>query len=382
MILSQYPHRLSISCRLGSLRDVLEYHGYPFSEAMLFGLASALSFAYVRPNEKSDNTEFILINGSIHFDYHEISSLLRLRYSNYLPKDNIEAWELARQIMEDRQPVLLSASLPIYLPYLKSSQVTSANPTQLSEKQQNFIQQSQQIFSRLRTPVGNHITQLIGFDEDKDEAYIVENNISMVQTIPLSVLTESRNPGMDCIKSPNNEMMVFYPPQKMPSINFAIKTAIFRMVHSFLYTSYPSSGWKAIKNLKEDLPYWPDLMPNEKLQNSLFMMYYLSETTGGGGFYRKLYSRFLFEASKILEDPVLLECSMGYRKIASIWREFTTACMKGAFQAEETVRNPEIFELLNLLVIHEYELARKLESHINLGQENDWRIYELGGNKI
>ncbi|KPN93241.1 BtrH N-terminal domain-containing protein [Lysinibacillus sp. ZYM-1] len=371
MILSQYPHRLSISCRSGSLRDVLEYHGFPFSEAMIFGLASALSFAYVRPSSTSMNTEFVLINGSIHFDYHEVSSLLRLHYSNYFPRNDSDAWEIARQAIKDKQPVLLSTSLPIYLPYLKTSQVPSSISTPKSENQQRFIEQSQQIFSRLRTPVGNHITQLIGYDEDKNEAYILENNISIVQTIPLSVLTESRNPKIECIKSPNNEMMIFYPPKKMPSLNFAINTAIYRMVHSFLYSSYPSSGWKAIKNLKDDFPHWPELMSNDKLQNSLFMMHYLSETTGGGGFYRKLYSRFLFEAAKILGDTVLLECSTEYREIATMWRQVTNLCMNGALQPEKTTRNPELLELLNILVIREYDLARKLEAHIKLGKEND-----------
>lgn len=41
-----FIHRPGVHCDSSALRDVFEYHGFKFSEAMIFGLGSGLGFVY------------------------------------------------------------------------------------------------------------------------------------------------------------------------------------------------------------------------------------------------------------------------------------------------------------------------------------------------
>ncbi|MFQ6085162.1 MAG: BtrH N-terminal domain-containing protein [Candidatus Bathyarchaeia archaeon] len=45
-ILKGFVHRPGVHCDSSALRDVFEYHGFRFSEPMIFGLGSGLGFTY------------------------------------------------------------------------------------------------------------------------------------------------------------------------------------------------------------------------------------------------------------------------------------------------------------------------------------------------
>ena len=371
MILDNFPHRLGTSCRSGSLRDVLEYHGYTFNEAMVFGLANALSFAYVRPDETHETAEFVLINGSIHCDFEEIAANLRLHYASFFPRDNDSAWEMARGFLADGHPVMMAVSLPIYLPYLQASGLSAAGrsqqgqPAQQEERvsQEEFLSESQRIFARLDTPAGNHITLMIGYDEETDEVSLLENNLSGIQTVPLAALKEARNPSTECTKPPKNEILMFFPPDELPPIREVVKKAIANTAHTLLYSGHPRSGLKSIEKLRREMPHWDELLTPTHLENSLFMMYYLSEVTGGGGFYRRFYARFLREASELLGDPSLLDCSRRYQEIAKKWRLLTKGLMEGALSDPAgAIRDPQHLAWLDDIVRLERDAALALEA--------------------
>jgi hypothetical protein len=59
-IVKNFKHYPGVHCESSALRNVLAYHGFKFSEPMIFGLGEGLGFTYW----KSNQMPFPLIGGT------------------------------------------------------------------------------------------------------------------------------------------------------------------------------------------------------------------------------------------------------------------------------------------------------------------------------
>jgi hypothetical protein len=366
MILENFPHRLAVSCRAGNVRDILEYYGHQMNESLLFGLSNSLSFAYVLPDETHEVTEFAMISGNSHNGFEELACTLRMHYASWVPQKPEDAWPHIARLLQEGRPVLLDVVLAMYMKYLETSALPGGENEQLrqaseSEKEQ-FVSAWDRMFSRLTTPAGTHVTMLVGMDEEKNEAYLVENNLSRIQTVPLDVLKEACYPKVPTTKHPNGRYSVYYIPEKFPPIERCIKYAIAANAHTMLYGSRKQNGIKAIDRLAHDLPNWPDMMPLTTVKNSMNMMYYVSEMASGGGFYRRLYANFLKEAHSILGDDRLADASKRYFSIARKWRELNLLLSNGSERPVETLRSDAVRDLALEIAKAERDALLLLES--------------------
>ncbi|MEM9142505.1 MAG: BtrH N-terminal domain-containing protein, partial [Bacteroidota bacterium] len=85
----------------------------------------------------------------------------------------------------------------------------------------------------------------------------------------------------------------------------------------------PIVGVRAMRWVAKSIRKWPKKIGPKKTNHYLGQIVRMQEEigTGGGGF-RYIYGAFLQEAAKVLNKPVLLECSKEITQIGDEWRDF------------------------------------------------------------
>ncbi|MGE7841722.1 DUF4872 domain-containing protein [Lysinibacillus sp. NPDC093712] len=368
MKIVDFPHRLSVTCRAGNIRDLMEYEGYKFTETMLFGLSNGLSFAYLLPEETKETVDFAMISGVTHNQFEELASSLRMHYASCIPTDSALVWEHIKELLQEGKPVFLDVVLSLYLKYLDKPALPGSSETSFTASN-DFVSTWDRMFSQLQTPAGTHVTMLIGIDELENQAFIVENNLSRIQTVPLDVLKYACNPPMTVTNHPQNRYGVYYLPTKFPNIKEATKNAIYANMHSFLYTSRKYNGINAIERLAEQMPNWLELMPRDQVSITMGMMFYISEKASGGGFYRRLFAGFLREAAHLLGEDSLEEISKDYYKLSNMWRELNKQLAKGADFPESILNSADLKVSINNIAAEERRIAECL-----LSLAETWRM--------
>ncbi|MEY9975862.1 DUF4872 domain-containing protein [Lysinibacillus sp. RC79] len=359
MMIADFPHRISYTSSAGNIRDLMEYEGYKFTEAMLFGLSKGLSFEYVLPEETKKAVDFAMISGDTHNQFEEIASSLRIHYASWVPRDSDTGWEHIKELLKEGKPVFLEVILSVYFKYL-DSYVPNVNTSHKGTN--NFVSTGDRMFSRLQTLAGTHITILIGIDEQENCAYLIENNLPIIQKVPLDILKSACNPLTEVTKHPRNRYSVYYLPTRFPSIKEVTQNAIYSNMHSFLYTRRKFYGINAIERLAKQMPNWLELMPHEQVSITMGMMLYVSENASDGGFYRSLYAEFLSEAADILGEYRLKEISEDYNNLGLMWRNINKMLANGVGFPEQVLKATDLNVYINEIAVEERKIAERLLS--------------------
>jgi len=86
-----------------------------------------------------------------------------------------------------------------------------------------------------------------------------------------------------------------------------------------------------MRYLADDITNWPSILPQSKLSLTLLLGYVWIEEAGtGGSVFRKLYSRFLKEASDVLRNKDIEEASQLMMESANTWTDVAKMLLKGS----------------------------------------------------
>lgn len=131
----------------------------------------------------------------------------------------------------------------------------------------------------------------------------------------------------------------------------AIRTAIKSNADSFLNPPIKNLGVKGIKHFAKQVIKWPDTIRGTihdpiqskteipMLKLNLILAYAFIEEAGtGGGFFRRIYSRFLREAGHILRARVLIKASNFMMKSADIWTEIANILLAASETQQDKVK--------------------------------------------
>lgn len=104
-------------CITHSLKQIFDYHGYPISEEMLFGLGAGLNFLYINLKDSP------MVNGRIKvFEFEKIlAKRLQMEIHCRVPKSKEVAEYKLKQMIDKNHPVLIYADM-VYLPYLQMNE--------------------------------------------------------------------------------------------------------------------------------------------------------------------------------------------------------------------------------------------------------------------
>jgi hypothetical protein len=282
-----FVHRPGVHCDSSALRDVFEYHGFRFSEPMIFGLGSGLGFVYWR----SKQMPFPFVGGRAKDLVKNLCSNLGITLKINKTASRERAYETLKELIGRDVPVMIHVDMP-YLKYLG-----------LPEE----------------AHFGGHAVVIAGIDEERGIVFIADTAFKTLQTATLEELEEARSSKAKPFP-PENKWFTFEFPSELIPIERAIKDAIKITANSMLNPPINNLGVRGIRHFANQVINWPEEFPPEKFSLGYELTYvYIEEDGTGGGCLRYLYSRFLDEAGKVLKNRQLKNLASEYREIGGKW---------------------------------------------------------------
>ncbi len=323
-----FIHKHAGHCESGVMSTMLTHHGMPLSEPMVFGLSSALSFAYL---------PFIKLAGMPLIAYRSIpKAIIKGLQKNLGVKMKIETFS-NQQKGQDRLDALLQegkivgAQTSVYwLPYLPDEMRFHFNGHNL------LVYGKEDDIYKISDPVFEHVVEA-------NEQEFLKARFAKGVMAPKGA--------------------IYYPTYVPETIDYerivpkAIKTVAKRM----LKTPVPIAGLKGIRYLAKTIR---KLEAKDRRYARLFLGHIVRMQeeigTGGAGF-RYIYASFLQETGKILSNETLLESSEMMTEVGDSWREFALLIAKSIrTKKSETVDFDAIAKKLESIADEEAVIYKKL----------------------
>ena len=202
-IIKRFPHKKANNCVMGSFRDICEFNGYDFSEDFLLGISSGLCFVYLKL--KRFGMPAFTTGADIRNFVDNICSALNVEYETRTTKSSRRAWSNVKELIDQDIPAALQVEM-FYLPYIEEIAVKGA-PKELDTSEVHF---------------GGHTVVMIGYDDEKEEAYIYDNGLDEMQVISYEGLERARASKLKPFP-PNNRFWKFTFPETLPSLDESLR---------------------------------------------------------------------------------------------------------------------------------------------------------------
>jgi len=292
-------------CITNSLKQIFYYYGYPISEAMLFGIASGISFAYINLVNSP------MVSGRTKpFEFEEkLAEQLGIQIKCRKPKDYVTASKKMKYMIDNNSPVLIYADMP-YMGYLNLN------------KDNHF---------------GGHAVVVFGYDDEKQCFYLSDrDNHDYAIRTPLGDISEDYHlvDYLEMEKARNSNYRPFPANNKYLEFNFesvyenkkniitreCIVSAIKDSCKSMLNPPAQLLGVNGIKKFEHEVLKWKNF-DSDKLKIAGITNYFQINQDGGtgGGIFRKLYGEFLIEAESLYNELPLKEVGKSLIEVSEKW---------------------------------------------------------------
>ena len=327
MSVTNFQHTHSAHCESGVMSTMLRHYGLNLSEPMVFGLASALSFAYL---------PFVKMGGMPLIAYRSLpKSIIKNMQKNLGVKMKLETFS-NKEKGEARLDELLAegkivgAQTSVYwLPYFPEE---------------------------MRFHFNAH--NLLIYAKDGDNYKISDPVFEESVVCDRASLTTSRfTKGVMAPKG-----LLYYPTYVPTDLDLKpiIKKSIKKVAKSMLNTPVPIAGIKGMRYLAKTIS---KLHKKDKRYAKLFLGHIVRMQeeigTGGAGF-RYLYASFLQESSVMFDNNVMLqEASDMQMSIGDELREFALMIAK-AIKSKKDIDYDALAEKFDAIADEEVKLYKKL----------------------
>jgi hypothetical protein len=327
MSVPEFKHTHSAHCESGVMSSMLRHYGLNLSEPMVFGLASALTFAYL---------PFLKMGGMPLVAYRSMpKSIIKNIQKNLNVKMKLETFS-SKEKGEARLDELLSegkivgAQSSVYwLPYFPEE---------------------------MRFHFNAH--NLLVFKKDGDTYDVSDPVFEFTQKCDKASLTKAR--FVKGVMAPKG--LLYYPTSVPTEIDLkpVIVKSIKKVAKSMLNTPVPIAGLKGIKYLAKAIL---KLGKKDKRYSKLFLGHIVRMQeeigTGGAGF-RYLYASFLQESSLAFDsDATLVEASEMFLKVGDEFREFALIIAKSV-KSKKEIDYEKIANKLDSIADEEKKVYQKL----------------------
>jgi len=327
MSVTKFEHKHSAHCESGVVSSMLRYYGLDLSEPMVFGLTSALTFAYL---------PFLKMGGMPLIAYRTMpKAIIKNIQKNLGVKMKLEKFS-NKQKGEERLDQLLAegkivgAQTSVYwLPYFPEEMRFHFNAHNLliySKEGDNY---------NISDPVFEHSVVC-------DKASLTKARFTKGVMAPKGLL--------------------YYPTYVPKELDLQpiVKKSIKKVAKTMLNTPVPIAGIRGMRYLAKTIS---NLHKKDKRYAKLFLGHIVRMQeeigTGGAGF-RYLYASFLHEASVMFHnDTTLQEASDMLMSIGDELREFALMIAK-AIKSKKDIEYDAIAQKLNDVADQEVKLYRKL----------------------
>ena len=292
-----FQHLQSAHCESGVITSLLRHEGLPITEAMTFGLTSALSFCYF-PLVKINQLPLISYRMTPRYILNGMRRLLRLplRYETFRsPADGTRRLD---ELLAQNRPVGLQASV-YFLPYFPVN---------------------------MRFHFNAH--NLIAYDRDP------ATNDYLISDPVFDKPTRSARAELERARFVRGALapkgLIYYIDAPIPDKDIAqvtplLRGAIRKNAFMMLWMPIPCVGTPGIKLLASRVRRLPARTQPDFCRRFAGHIARMQEEVGtGGAGFRFLYAAFLQEAAALLNKPTLHDLSLELTAIGDEWRDFAT----------------------------------------------------------
>lgn len=308
--LDDYPHQLAGHCGSGALRDLLEWAGLgwggPPSEGLVFGLAGGLGFTYLRV---PGPTPLVYLVGRTADMETDLCQRLGIEVDERRTDDPDLAWSWVTGELDEGRPVMIHADIA-ELPYL-----------------------------RVRLSNTRHDLVVIGYDDDRGIAWVVDNDREDVQEVPLDALARARSShGFPDPTRHATYLLRF--PDLLPQLHGLARDAAAdsaSTLHRSAGGPFDSlglppdtvvgSGVDGVEVFAQDVASWPEVLSGAELREAVRTVPVLVEKAGtGGGLFRRLQTTFCSDVGRHTGDDRFCAAAAAYRRCAEGWSRLASTC--------------------------------------------------------
>jgi hypothetical protein len=285
-------------CESTSMRDLFAFYGRDYTESMIFGIDATMGFAFWEMGVEDD--VWVEAWGGLlpYFIGGKSSSIsensLACRILGIIMKQETsdsadKAWDVSKELLNDNMPQIIKTDM-YYLPY--------------SETYEKFH-------------FGGHTISLVGYDDDKNVAFVYDNDLINALEVPINLIKKARG-SAECGRYMNPKNMWFTmsprPDGKRPPLAAGLKLAIQQTVKNMLQSSMGSQGIGGIRRFGKSISKWKDTLSTTKMHSSpegsasqaylqFESMYgFIEEYGTGGSNFRNLFVEFLQEITHFAKE--------------------------------------------------------------------------------
>jgi len=327
-ISNEFIHQHAAHCESGVMSSIMSHYGLRLSEPMAFGLAGALTFAYL---------PFVKLGGMPLIAYRSMPrAIIKGLQQNIGIKMKLEKFSkpvkgTARldELLSEGKIVGAQSSV-FWLPYFPEEMRFHFNAHNL------LVYGKEGTTYKISDPVFEHTVEA-------DEKALEKARFIKGVMAPKGLL--------------------YYPTYVPASVDYekALPRAIKKVAKSMLKTPVPIAGLKGIHALAKTIR---KLENKDRRYAKLFLGHIVRMQeeigTGGAGF-RYIYASFLQEASEILDNETLAEASQMMTLVGDNWREFALMIAKSLrSKKSEKIDFDAISKKLESIADEEAEVYKKL----------------------
>ena len=324
----EFTHKHAAHCESGVMSSILRHYGLDLSESMVFGLSSALSFAYL---------PFVKMGGMPLIAYRSLpKSIIKNIQKNLKVKMKLETFS-TKEKGQKRLDTLLSegkivgAQTSVYwLPYFPPE---------------------------MRFHFNAH--NLLVVAKDREDNYQISDPV-------FEDIVSCDTPSLNKARFTKGVMapkgLLYYPTYVPTEIDLkpVIVKSIKKVAKAMLNTPVPIAGIKGIRYLAKAIK---KLEKKDTKYAKLFLGHIVRMQeeigTGGAGF-RYIYASFLEESSHVFnDDSTLKEISEMFLEIGDHWREFALMIAK-AIRSKKEIDFASISTKLDFIADEEVKAYTKL----------------------
>lgn len=322
-----FDHLKSGHCGSGAFRDLLQFWGLsftqqPLSEAMVFGLASGLGFSFFSTPELEPPV--YLLGRTAHLE-HDICGRLGIGLDLKKTLDPHQGWASLRSELVAGRPTMIWADI-MHLDYLNV---------------------------RLHNTM--HDVVVVGFDEEEGVAYLADNDREDIQKCSLGSLRTARN--STAFPGPNmNTIWAMTPPARLPEVEETIRGAVVAAIDNM-----HGSGLGGVASVVESYPTWPETFGDRFEQCMRSLWIFIEKAGTGGGIFRKLHAKFLYESAELLNDPALLNAGEVYSELAATWSQLAAVSREENTEAAHE-KGQDLIAKIGYMELAGVEAMRRMSS--------------------
>lgn len=287
-----YRHERGVNCTTTSMMNVLRFHGLELSEELCLGIGAGLGFTYVR----GLRVPFYLVFGRS--DDLEINASRAVGAHLVLcsDPDPRAAWRGVLEELRGTGPVLLDTDVS-KMPFTARSLAWPAISSH-----------------------GGHKVVVIGWNAETEEALVCDYLWPRARWIRVTDLFRAWVSD----SGPLMQTHHFWYRLELPGRYTELRDAIREGIQTNLFRMHEPwnkfFGLEALKAFLRGVTGWRYSLPPDRLRMQAYSTYVALEIGGSGkGAFRRMYARFLREASGILGEPELGALAESYLELARRW---------------------------------------------------------------